>query len=283
MLSILRIKEEKDALLPLYLHQPYRLQMGGHFLSDETWSHMDRTITDYELIIGVAGVVFLEADGRMYEVQAGDILLLMPGERHRGYRLSSPGVSFYWFHFLIPDPPTGDPAGRIPRYARCPNPSRAHILARQLLHAANGGYRIPEAGDYFLTCLLIELADQLQESGGRPALPSQLHELLAWIRLHALERQISVERIARHMGYNKDYLSRMFKRRFGSGLLDYIHSLKLEAAKEMLAGGNLGIKEIADRVGFGDDKQFAKWFKRLAGVTPTAYRQAFGHTRLNNT
>lgn len=269
-------------MLPLYLHEPYRLRMSGHFLSDETWSHMDRTIADYELIVGVSGVVFMETGGRMYEVRAGDILFLMPGERHRGYRLSTPGVSFYWFHFLVPEAGGKAPAGQMPRYASCPSPSRVHILARQLLHAANGGYRIQGAGDYFLTCLLIELADQLQDSDGRPALDAQLYELLAWTRLHALDADITVGRIADHAGYNKDYLSRMFKRRFGSGLLDYIHGLKLDAAKELLAGGKLGVKEIAGRVGFGDDKQFAKWFKRLAGVTPTAYRQAFGGTRLNN-
>ncbi|WP_239615084.1 helix-turn-helix domain-containing protein [Cohnella mopanensis] len=270
-------------MLPLYLQKPYRLIMGGQFLSYESWSHMDRTISDYELIIGVSGVVFLEADSRMYEVKEGDILVLMPGERHRGYRLSSPGVSFYWFHFLISDEQTGEPDGHIPRYATCPHPSRVHILARQLLHAANGGYRFLHASDYFLTCLLIELAEQLQDSGSLDAMAPHLPELLEWTRLHALERNISVARIADHMGYNKDYLSRMFKKRFGSGLLEYIHQIKLEAAKELLASTKLHVKEIAEKVGIEDDKQFAKWFKRMTGVTPTSYRQAFARTRLNNT
>lgn len=270
-------------MLPLHLREPYKLVSGGQFLSDETWSHRDRTIEDYELIIGVAGVVFLEADGLMYEVKAGDILILQPGERHRGYRLSLPGVSFYWFHFLPPAAPAEEHSGRIPRYAGCPNPSRVHILARQLLHAAGGGYTIGRAGDYFLTSLLIELAEQLQDFGGLEALDPQLPKLLEWTRLHALDPEISVERIANEMGYNKDYLSRMFKRRFGSGLLSYIHRLRLDAAKEMLTGGNLHIKEIAVAVGMDDDKQFAKWFKRLAGVTPTEYRRAFSRTRFNNT
>lgn len=269
--------------LPLYLHEPYKMIMGGRFLSDESWSHMDRVIEDYELIIGVSGVVFLEADGLMYEVKEGDILLLQPGERHRGYRLSLPGVSFYWFHFYPPNDLSREPQAFIPLHASCPNPSRVHILARQLLHAANGGYRIPEAGGYFLTSLLIELAEQLHDSGSSlEALDPQLPELLEWTRLHALDEHISVEVIARHMGYNKDYLSRMFKRRFGSGLLSYIHRLKLDAAKEALTTTNLLVKEVAARIGIPDDKQFAKWFKRQTGVTPTAYRLAFSRTRLNN-
>ncbi|THF74045.1 helix-turn-helix domain-containing protein [Cohnella fermenti] len=268
-------------MLPLLLKEPYRLHMGGHFLSDESWSHMERTLTDCELIIGVAGVVFLEADGLLYEVREGDILFLLPGEHQRGYRLSSPGVSFYWFHFALPDPSAGEVSGRIPRHASCPHPNRVHILARQLLHAANGGYSIAQAGDYFLTCLLIELAEQLHNSEGLGALSPELATLLEWTRLHALDRDISVEKIAAQMGYNKDYLSRMFKRRFGSGLLGYIHTIKLEEAKELLASTRLQVKEVAARVGIDDDKQFAKWFKRLSGTTPTEYRLAFSRTRLN--
>ncbi|ANS75260.1 hypothetical protein AWM70_12145 [Paenibacillus yonginensis] len=272
-------------MFPLYWGKPYQFRMGGQFISDGHWSHMDRTIEDYELIIGVSGVVFLEADGLMYEVKAGDMLLLEPGVRHRGYRLSLPGVSFYWFHFLIPNEAksaSGSPDSQIPQYASCPNPGRIHILARQLLHSANGGNQIRAAGDYFLTSLLIELAEQLQNSSGLEALDPQLPKLLEWTRIHALEPDISVERIAVQMGYNKDYLSRMFKRRFGSGLLRHIHQLKLEAAKELLTGTPLHVKEVAAKVGIPDDKQFAKWFKRLEGVTPTEYRKAFTQTRLNN-
>ncbi|GIO53789.1 MULTISPECIES: helix-turn-helix domain-containing protein [Paenibacillus] len=270
-------------MLPIYLQQPYKLQMGGQFVSDEDWSHMERTISDYELIIGVAGVVFLEAGGQLYEVKAGDMLLLRPGEKHRGYRLSSPGVSFYWFHFLLPPETGGEPDGAIPHYAHCPEPSRVHILARQLLHAASGGYRLKQAGDYFLTSLLIELAEQLQDAGASEAMDPRLSELLEWTRLHALERHMSVDRVAMHMGYNRNYLSRMFKQRFGTGLRDYIHRIRLEAARELLVSSKLHIKEIADRVGIEDDKQFIKWFKRLSGVTPTEYRQAFSATRLNKT
>lgn len=270
-------------MLPIYLKSPHRLVIGGQFLSDEAWAHMERVIQDYELIIGVSGTIFMEVDRVVYEVKAGDILILKPGEKHRGYRLSLPGVSFYWFHFYPPESaqPEETPDGYIPRYAACPHPSRVHILARQVLHAANGGYRLTSAGDYFMTCLLIELAEQLEGAGTQPPLDPQLIRLLEWTRIHALDEDISVGRIAEKMGYNREYLSRMFKRRFGLGLLSYIHKLKLEAAKEMLSCTNHPVKQVADQVGMKDDKQFIKWFKRLSGVTPTEYRRAFHQTRLN--
>ncbi|CDN42707.1 AraC family transcriptional regulator [Paenibacillus sp. P22] len=268
--------------LPLHLRQPYRFHEGGRFISDEDWSHMDRIIEDHELMIGVSGVVFLEVDGRLLELRESDILILFPGQRHRGYKLSAPGVSFYWFHFDPAEPPSGEPQSLIPRHARCSFPSRVHILARQLLHAASGGYAIAAAGDYFLTSLLIELGEQLHDSAGLQETDPRLAELLAWIRLHAHERPISLESAASRIGYNKDYLARMFKRKFGVSLLAYVHALKLDASKNLLAGSRLGVKEVAEKVGAGDDKQFSKWFKKKTGLTPTAYRLSFSGTTLNN-
>jgi AraC-like DNA-binding protein len=265
-------------VLPFYTHRPYRLHMGGHFLAKEPWSHMARKISDYELLLGVSEVVYLEVDGEPFEIKPGDAMILKPGQFHRGFKPSLPGVSFYWFHFMQPEADDREPDSWLPLYAKCANPNRLHILARQLLHAASGGYSLPHAGDYFLSCLLIELAEQGRNSSPDP----KLAELREWIRLHALEKQFTVEQIAAYSGYNKQYLTRLFKRNFGCGLLDYVHSVKLEAAKQQLAGSKLYVKEVADRVGFSDEKQFAKWFKRHSGVTPTAYREAFTRTRLNN-
>ncbi|PQP89137.1 AraC family transcriptional regulator [Paenibacillus sp. AR247] len=96
------------------------------------------------------------------------------------------------------------------------------------------------------------MAEQLQDAGASEAMDPRLSELLEWTRLHALERHMSVDRVAMHMGYNRNYLSRMFKQRFGTGLRDYIHRIRLEAARELLVSSKLHIKEIADRVGIED-------------------------------
>nr|WP_306220259.1 AraC family transcriptional regulator [Cohnella sp. WQ 127256] len=260
------------------MHQPYRLNMGGHFLANEPWSHMARKMSEYELLIGVSENVYLEVEGEPFEIKPGDVMILKPGQFHQGYKPSLPGVSFYWFHFMQPEADGREPDGMLSLYAECANPNRIHILARQLLHAANGGYSLPNAGDYFLSCLLIELVEQ----GRNPNSDPKLADLLEWIRLHALEQDLTVERIAAYSGYNKQYLTRIFKRNFGSGLLKYVHSIKLESAKRLLAGSKLYVKEVAMKVGFADEKQFAKWFKLQSGVTPTAYREAFTRTHFNN-
>lgn len=72
---------------------------------------------------------------------------------------------------------------------------------------------------------------------------------------------------------------RTFKRRFKSATgfapLEYVQSLRLEAASEMLERTDEPVEEIAYRVGYEDLTFFRRLFRRQKGVTPAAYRRQF--------
>lgn len=72
---------------------------------------------------------------------------------------------------------------------------------------------------------------------------------------------------------------RTFKRRFakatGLSPMEYIHTLRLEEAKQMLEGGDLAIEAVADEVGYEDASFFGRLFRRKVGLTPAQYRKRF--------
>ena len=72
---------------------------------------------------------------------------------------------------------------------------------------------------------------------------------------------------------------RTFKRRFksatGFALLEYVQSLRLEAAAELLESSDQPMEEIAYRVGYEDITFFRRLFRRRKGVTPAEYRRQF--------
>jgi transcriptional regulator GlxA family with amidase domain len=76
---------------------------------------------------------------------------------------------------------------------------------------------------------------------------------------------------------------RSFKRRFaqatGMGPLQYVHTLRLEEAKQMLEAGPLSIDAIANEVGYEDAGFFSRLFRRHVGLTPAQYRRRFGSLR----
>ena len=68
-------------------------------------------------------------------------------------------------------------------------------------------------------------------------------------------------------------LKRRFKAATGVPLIEYLQNVRIEQAKEMLESGSLPVEEIAAEVGYADTSFFRRLFKRLAGLTPLAYRK----------
>ena len=76
---------------------------------------------------------------------------------------------------------------------------------------------------------------------------------------------------------------RTFKRRFrkATGLppLEYVHTLRLEEAKQMLEAGDEPIEAVAEAVGYEDAAFFSRLFSRRVGLSPGRYRRRFGGLR----
>jgi transcriptional regulator GlxA family with amidase domain len=76
---------------------------------------------------------------------------------------------------------------------------------------------------------------------------------------------------------------RSFKRRFqqatGMAPLEYVHTLRLEEAKQMLEAGDQPIEAIANEVGYEDAGFFSRLFRRQVKLTPAQYRKRFGSMR----
>jgi len=290
------------------LERPFTYISSGQFISEGNWIHSKRNMDSYEIIIGVKGTAFIMQDDIKYEVVPSSVLLLLPGHTHTGYRHSTGETSFYWLHFYCHgqniilnrmdalneiSPLNSSPYFNklndsiiLPVFWQPESIEKSAILFKQMTHIANSSYYTSFAADYSLTSILLELSQQFIHASLKPnELPDtgrgNFNILLEWIRLNITE-EFTIDELAEKFNYNKDYMSRMFKKHLGVSPKKYINGMKILKAKQYLGMLDLSIKEIAYKLGFKDEKYFMKLFKEYENLTPSSYRNAYYRTLYNN-
>lgn len=98
-----------------------------------------------------------------------------------------------------------------------------------------------------------------------------MQELLLYINHHYTE-PLSRQEIARAVGYNESYISHIFADQLNTTLTDYITSLRVNDAKQLLTETDMTVSQMAAHLGFGCIRSFNRAFIKETGMTPTAYR-----------
>lgn len=96
---------------------------------------------------------------------------------------------------------------------------------------------------------------------------------MGYVDTHILDK-ISLNAMAREVGYNEHYISRKFKSETGESLFDYINQQKVQLSKVFLKDEILSIAEISDRLSFSSPSYFSSVFKKQTGISPAEYQQS---------
>lgn len=150
------------------------------------------------------------------------------------------------------------------------NPEISMTLCDHYFQSVEAGQSISE---------LAELSRTMQEDyihrvhklryGTQSALVQTCNEYIA---LH-LEDKISLETLAKTVGYSDYYLSKKYKSETGCTIAQTIRTLRLEHAKQLLKDSRLSVVDIAERLQFCSQSYFSDVFKKTYGMSPAAYRE----------
>lgn len=103
-----------------------------------------------------------------------------------------------------------------------------------------------------------------------------VEKILRHIELH-YHKDLSLDQCAELTGLHPNYISQLFKKETGVSFVQYLQHYRIEQAKELLKRDrSLPVQVIGSQVGFENPQHFMKVFKKLAGCTPGAYRDAEG-------
>lgn len=86
--------------------------------------------------------------------------------------------------------------------------------------------------------------------------------------------ELSLSEVAEKLGISNGYLSTLFNQNLQCGFVDYLNQVRIDRACCYLEQNYLKNYEIAYKVGFRDEKYFAKVFKKIKGISPKEYRMS---------
>lgn len=86
--------------------------------------------------------------------------------------------------------------------------------------------------------------------------------------------KITLDELAAHARLDKFHLVRAFRAEVGLPPYEYLTHLRVAEAKELLQGG-ASVAEAAQAVGFYDESQLHRHFRRIVGITPGSFARSF--------
>jgi AraC-like DNA-binding protein len=211
---------------------------------------------------------------------AGAIKLKEPGEVHRDLRVHAPftiqGAMFSRDMVTAAAAALGL-RGSVQFKASGFGPGER---AARLAFAMHAALVRPDVGELERSTLIAETLGELLGEGPRSSAErSNRHSAravrLARARLHdSLADKISLDDLATHAGLDKFHLVRAFRAEVGLPPYEYLTHTRVAKARALLERGAL-VAEAAQAVGFYDESQLHRHFRRIIGIAPGRFAKSF--------
>lgn len=255
--------------------------------------HFKRKPIDYILYFVREGSMTITEDDEIYVLNKNDVIILDPSRTHNGIETDF-SVRYSYIHFdysgIVEDYMTKEAIEELMLYNLTESknhrivlpksfsvPSAYAIEALEIMKSItdefNAGriYNIHMAESKMLQ-LFVTLYrgyfDMVWHEGSKQN--DVLIELEMFLKEHSREK-ITGDDIENYFHMNFDYLNRIFKKRFGRTIMQYVNYYRIEDAKKMLRSGLFSVKQIAAELGFVNEFYFSRVFKKYEGISPSEF------------
>jgi len=224
------------------------------------------------------GSATLRLDGKEYEAQTGDIVLVPPFAPHDHFKKTNDKTVFLWWHFEFKIASTIDVVKLLQMPVMAQLQQRAYfetVFSRFYEISKQGGglknVLLKRAHAMELMAVIIDELFSSEKIIDAVKVPEVFTQILYDVA-NLQEHDLTLAGLAQKYYMNPSYLSSQFKKLFGSSPITMRKNVQFEKARIMLHSSNLTVTEIAAALGFQDIYQFTRFFTAREGVSPTAYR-----------
>lgn len=144
-------------------------------------------------------------------------------------------------------------------------------IAIGYLHNLIKAQNIEEVKGYFKELLQVQIQNiaiqQTQENKGI------VSKVIKYVEENYSDYNLNLNSIAEGLRRNSRYISRVFKEETQIGILDYINSVRISKARELMSERKYTMEELAAKVGYNNVRSFRRAFVKMTGEMPSTYME----------
>ena len=120
--------------------------------------------------------------------------------------------------------------------------------------------------------LCYDVSKHLIDSENKKGEDELTHSIINYINKNFTKPTFSLQNMAEYFQMSPSRLSQYFKDNENITLIEYINTLKMEKAKEMLCNKEMTLQQISEEIGYCNPSSFIRIFKKMEGITPGQFR-----------
>ena len=263
---------QNHTVLKEYIHEINRFRFNWH--------------PQMELMIVTSGKLEAYVEGSIYEMEEDDVLLINSNQGHATL-LKEPGTQAMVLHLdpvifeeILEEDKSlkftciSDRASRyLPEFMELRHLA-ACIMEELLKEETAASYRVRGYAALLAAQLISQFQPEQISNQGLAQNKKQDRAFQQMVKYSEknYSKRITMDDLAELTGYNKTYLSTLFKKRIGIGYYEYLTRIRLRHGIHEMNKTSKTILEIALETGFADVKSFTLAFKKYFLKPPNQYR-----------
>ncbi|QJD87365.1 AraC family transcriptional regulator [Cohnella herbarum] len=257
------------------------------------WIYPSHEHKQHEINYVMKGSQVMSINGKAYRQQAGDFVLIRPGDIHSSKVGAAEGLTYLCLHFEIDDRPLlhllrSTPLSLIPGTSQ--DGKAMQTILERLAALVLSEQRFVLSVRALVQSLFYEVIAQLcltlstsidNQDDGRPPHSETAHRIEAFIQAAAKQPiyhgqsdqdRLLIGQIAQKLGISESHCNRLFKKVYGISPRQYLSRMIQDEATRLLGDTDLSIDHISNLLGYADIAHFSRQFKRWTGESPRRYR-----------
>lgn len=277
------------------------VSLVGHIRYRAGWSDSYRHRENILLYIRSGSFRYDFEDGRSYSVSGGGCHLIPAGSAYRATVTDDCEFSYIHFALASPAEAAGEDevteemtrlkksqlASRLARNWPDPRPDTLYIPAMidtgeeeekiryrfaRIDETRNGTYELDRfrTANVFMGLLISLSAAGAARLSGFSEYPAALIRMTAYVRDN-ISGELSLSALSERFGYSKQYIMRLFRTHLGTTVSEYVNSVRMRRALDLLRSTGMSVGEVAYALGYSSGYYFSRVFRATFSMSPSEY------------